>query len=114
MSAHDPQLPAPKPQSYADAVRELGLLLEREGTPDGVVGCSLRLLQSPEKCLRVMLQVGPALDALKAAELLQPTELFLRFVAAVRANDWKQVASLGHEISSLGGASAIRPEEPVE
>lgn len=87
------------PRSFGDSVRELRSLLVDLDAPIEVVDCTLRILQQVDKCLRVVPEIGPTAGALEPPICLQPSDFFLRLIAAVRALDWPKVLILEHEVS---------------
>ena len=89
-----------EPKSFFDAASELRRLIEEVGIPHEAIRSAARLLQRLDKCLFVKPQIGVAHTAPEACVLLQPSDLFIRYVAAVRTNDWPLVSVIEHEAFS--------------
>jgi hypothetical protein len=88
------------PKSFVEAANALALLLDQPGCPRNVADSAARLIQHMGKCVFVKPQVGVAAGASEASVLLQPSDLFLRFVSAVRAKNWPLVSIIEHEATS--------------
>ena len=84
-------------QTFEDALNELHLLLNQPGTSRDAVDSALRLLQHLNKCIVIKVQRYPAPPADEGGMMFQPSNLFIRFVAAFRAGDWPQVFIIEHE-----------------
>jgi hypothetical protein len=89
-----------KPSSFVEAVEELKEILVCEPTaPHCAINGFFQLFESLGKCLFVKPELSSA-DAGDANRMLQPSDLFLQYLAAVRARDWPQVAIVEHELRS--------------
>ncbi len=88
------------PKSFVDVANNLRLLLDKPGCPSDAIDSAARLIQRLDKCLFVKPQRSSALVARDCNILLQPSDLFLRYVAAFRAGDWPLVSIIEHEAIS--------------
>jgi hypothetical protein len=86
-----------KPKSFVEAVESLGLLLRKPGCPSECVDSASRLLKRLDKCLFVKPEVSLAAVAPEPSVILQPSDLFLSYLAAFRACDWPRVRVIEHE-----------------
>lgn len=86
--------------SFNETAESLLLLLSEPGCPSNAIDIAARLVQHVDKCLFVKLKGGSASGASEHDLLLQPSDLFLRFVAAFRAKDWPLIRVIEHEASS--------------
>jgi hypothetical protein len=93
-------------QPAIEAFEELRLLLEQPSCPGGATDSFLQMIQHLDKCVRVKLAYETAARTGKATIVLEPTNLFARFMTAFRAGDWPLVSIIEHEICS---SSAGRP-----
>ena len=87
-------------RSFVEVMKELDLLIQKPGIPRHVIDSTSKLLNRLDKCLFVKPQVGSATVTSEAMILLQPSNLFLNFVAAIRAQDWPKIRVIEHEATS--------------
>jgi hypothetical protein len=85
-------------QPVIEAFEELRLLLEQPGCPSGATDSFLQMIQHLDKCVRVKLAYETAARTGKATIILEPTNLFARFMTAFRAGDWPLVSIIEHEM----------------
>jgi hypothetical protein len=91
---HDPEQP------FVELVEELRLLLEQPGVPRSAADAFLQLIQHLDKCLRVKFAYETEVRTGKATLVLEPSDLFTRFMSAFRARDWPLVSIIKHEVCS--------------
>ncbi len=89
-----------KPKSFVSLANELSVLLRKPGIPFHILDSATRLIQHVDKCLFVKPQIDLADFAPEASVLLQPSDLFVRYVAAIRASNWPLVSVIEHEAIS--------------
>jgi hypothetical protein len=90
----------PHAQPFLNLFEKLRLLLNKPGIPCGAADSALQLIEHLNKCFRVKLVYEVAIRTGKATIVLEPTDLFIVFVAAFRARDWPQVSVIEHAICS--------------
>ncbi len=90
----------PHGQPLIELVEELRLLLEQPGVPRSAADTFLQLIQHLDKCLRVKFAYESAVRTGKATLVLEPSDLFTRFMSAFRARDWPLVSIIKHEVCS--------------
>ena len=81
-----------------DLFKELDLLLKQKGCPVQLADSVLKIIDCLQRCFRF--EIRSAAETDKAIIYPQPTDLFVRFVAAVRARDLPLVSIIEHEITS--------------
>jgi hypothetical protein len=86
--------------SFLAALKELTFLLSQRGCPREAIDGSFQVFERFDKCLFVKTQLASASVASEPDDILQPSDLFLRYLSAVRACDWPQVRVIEHEIRS--------------
>lgn len=79
---------------------ELRLLLKQTGCPRSAADSYLQLIQCLDKCVRVKFAYESTVGTGKATIVLEPSDLFTRFMSAFRAYDWPLVSVIEHEICS--------------
>jgi hypothetical protein len=93
---------------FIELFEELRLLLEQPGVPRSAADSFLQLVQHLDKCLRVKFAYESAARTGKATIVLEPSNLFTRFVSAFRAHDWPLISVIEHEVCS----SSAETREP--
>ena len=86
-----------RPNSFLSALDELKLLIDEPGVPQKVIDVAVSLFQDVSKCLFVSPQVSEAPIAGEPEVILQPSNLLLHFMAAIRAHDWDLVSVIEHD-----------------
>jgi hypothetical protein len=86
--------------SFNEEAETLLSLLSQPTCPRDAVDSAAKLIQRLDKCLFVKVQVGTAPLASEGYVILQPSDLFLRYMAAFRARDWPLVSIIEHEATS--------------
>ena len=86
-------------QEYSEALAELVSLFE-PGTPQGHLADRVRriLVHEPNKLCRVVFK-SRATDTPKGGSRLEPSDLMLRLISAVRANADDEITVIEHELS---------------
>jgi hypothetical protein len=96
MATEEIELSAP---SFISLLEELRLLLDQHGRPHDCVDAALQMIQQLDKCFIVKF-TKKSTTAAKFSIVFEPTDLFVRFVAAFRARDWQLVGVIKHQICS--------------
>lgn len=86
-----------EPQTYSEAIKELRLILLGCNAPVEVLDSALRVVKRVNECLRVVPQCGPTSGTGAPSVRLEPSDFFLRYIAAARALDWPEVLVLEHD-----------------
>lgn len=88
-------------QTYAEAVDTLILLLNAGHVDDDLAVRARRFFKDmPSKMLRIVMKEGSATRTVEVGARLEPSDCFLRLLAAVRAGDTNEIAILEHEFRS--------------
>ena len=87
--------------SFEETMRELGNLLSANDCPGEVVDAASGLLQSPDKLFWFVPKGDLAIRAPNLGAGLQPSDLLLELVQAVRALEWPKVLVLIHRALPL-------------
>jgi hypothetical protein len=103
-------------ERFSDLMLELRSRIWREEVPAEVVKAAARLAEHPQELCCFVLEAHSASETRtpKISSGLQPSDLLLELVSALRANEWEKVcvlidAGLNHEPSLTGwGDSGIR------
>jgi hypothetical protein len=101
VSKSSPQHRAAKNTREPDAIylfKELDLLLKQKGCPVQLADSVLKVIDRLQSCFSFEIRCAHGTD--KAIMYAQPTDLFVRFVAAVRARDLPLVEVIEHELTS--------------
>lgn len=93
------------PPSFQTVLEELVSLMSKPGVPRCYVDGAFELFNMVGKCLFVKVEKYPAPFTDDGVSILQPTDLFLHYVAAFRARDWPKVGVIEHEIRSPEGVA---------
>jgi hypothetical protein len=92
--------PIDKPASFLTAVEELIFSFSEPGVDSRRVDGFFQLFNGLGKCVVVKPELAPASSTDDANRMLQPSDLFLSYLAAVRARDWPRVSIIEHELRS--------------
>jgi hypothetical protein len=87
-------------KSFNAAFQELLILADETASDSGGVNRALKIVERLDKCLIVKPEDTPTAFAGEPDRILQPSDLFMRYVAAFRARDWPLVGVIEHEICS--------------
>lgn len=87
-------------QPVIELFEELRLLLKQPGCPGSAADSFLQMIQHLDKCVRVKFAYETTARTGKATIVLEPSDLFSRFISAFRACDWPLVSVIEHEICS--------------
>jgi hypothetical protein len=82
--------------SFLSVVEELELLMRKDGVPSDNLDGFLKMFYNIDKCLIV----EPRITS-DDSYLLEPSDLMMRYVSAVRASDWPLASVIEYEIRSL-------------
>jgi hypothetical protein len=88
------------PPSFCDTFNQLADLLSKNGTPREIVSGAFEVFEHLDKCLIVKTQLASAPSTSHEDNVLEATDLFMRYVSAVRACDWPLVSVIEHELRS--------------
>jgi hypothetical protein len=86
--------------SFLDAVSEIEALVSEPGIPRDCINSFPKILNRLDKCLVVEPVIVSAPGVSNVDRMLQPSDLFLRFLTAFRAKDWPLVSIIEHEATS--------------
>jgi hypothetical protein len=90
-----------KAPSFGDDVKELIELAQKPGTPEGYFERLPTLFNRADKLFLVKPKSLSATGAEELVPLVQSSNLFVRYMTAVRARDWCSVSVIEHEILSI-------------
>lgn len=79
---------------------ELRRFLDEAGTPSSAKYSAFQVIKELDKCFRVKFAYESAARTGKATIVLEPSDLFTRFMAAFRTRDWPLIGVIEHEIGS--------------
>jgi hypothetical protein len=85
-------------QPVIKAFEELQLLLEKTGCPGSAADSVLQIIQRLDKCFRIEFHYGFTARTGKATIVFEPSDLFINFMSAFRAEDWPLVSVIEHEM----------------
>jgi len=88
------------PLSFQAAVEDLLSLMSQPTTPARYIDGAYEVFDHLDKCLFVKVEKYPAPLTDDGVGMLQPSDLFLRYMAAFRAGDWPLVGVIEHAIRS--------------
>jgi hypothetical protein len=88
------------PASFNAALKELIFLAGKPGVPAYYADSPLKVIQHLDKLLFVELKTSQAALARDVDCLLQPSDVFMRYMSAFRAGNWPVVRVIEHEILS--------------
>jgi len=80
--------------TFREAMTELGRLAGAPDVPREIADALLRLIEHPCKFVWLVKAASPAIGTLDEAAILEPSDLLMKLVEAMRAFDWPQVAVL--------------------
>jgi hypothetical protein len=89
-----------RPLSFQAALEDLLSLMSQPTTPPRCIDGAFEVFDLLGKCLFVKVKKHPAPLTDDGVGILQPSDLFLRYVAAFRAGDWPLVGVIEHDIRS--------------
>jgi hypothetical protein len=85
---------------FRSASEESAFLLGEYGTPRDCIDGLLKICDCFDKCLIVKNKPTFATGTGNVDTTLQPSDLFMRYLTAIRTRDWPQVRIIEHDIRS--------------
>lgn len=93
---------ADRPPSFVAAQEELEVRFNKAASPPECRDGFSKLCYRLDKIMVANAHLATTARTTEAIGILQPTDLFLNYLSAVRASDWPRVRIIEHEIRSSG------------